>query len=136
MTIPWLRRRSTEDDGTEAQTEAQAESAPSVHGTDPGESDAGAARNRSRLRIDMPPTNAPFTLAQNATPGWETPWTSAHPNRSGSHLSSIREQRSEHEEKFTAWQMRRKRLRAYMMYNLYVPLVSNFTCLRLPLPAD
>ncbi|KAI0756669.1 hypothetical protein C8Q80DRAFT_48399 [Daedaleopsis nitida] len=123
MTIPWLLRRSQEDDDTDGQAQAQTESVSTVHGTDPGESDAGAARNRSRLRIDMPATNAPFTLAQNATPGWETPWTSAHPNRSGSHLSSIREQREEHEEKLTPWQRRRKRLRAYVMYNLYVPLL-------------
>ena len=85
--------------------------------------------NRSRLRIDMPPPDISFTLAQNATPGWETPWTSAHPNGSG-RIGSSRDDGSHHdEEKLTPWQKRRKRFRAYMMYNLYVPLVRRFACL-------
>ena len=41
-------------------------------------------------------------------------------------MGSIPEQGSQHdEEKLTPWQRRRKRIRAYIMYNLYVPLVRS-----------
>ncbi|RPD81988.1 hypothetical protein L226DRAFT_528198 [Lentinus tigrinus ALCF2SS1-7] len=132
MSIPWLTasvlRRSQEQ-----QEEEDGEGSPSsqhtatARETDPDGSDHGAPprlSNRSRLRIDMPPTNAPFTLAQTRTPGWDTPWTSAHPNGTGSIVQSTREQGSHHDdEKLTPWQRRRKRLRAYMLYNIYVPLL-------------
>ncbi|TFK89622.1 hypothetical protein K466DRAFT_17870 [Polyporus arcularius HHB13444] len=126
MSIPWLTasvlRRSQEDG------EMSPSSAHTAHATDLDGSDNGAQTrlsNRSRLRIDMPPTNAPFTLSQTRTPGWDTPWTSAHPNGAGSTVPSIQDQGSHHDEseKLTPWQRRRKRLRAYMMYNLYVPLL-------------
>ena len=123
MSIPWLSvsvlRRSNEHDDEEQQG-----SPSTLRPSEPEGSDQGSRPNRSRLRIDMPPTSAPFTLAQNRTPGWDTPWTSAHPGDSRDRMSSFREQGSQHdEEKQTTWQRRRKRLRAYMMYNLYVPLV-------------
>ncbi|KAI0800930.1 hypothetical protein C8Q74DRAFT_1190966 [Fomes fomentarius] len=128
MSIPWLTvsvlRRSNEQDDEEQEQQAS----PTLHASEHEGSDGGVPRpsNRSRLRIDMPPTNAPFTLAQNRTPGWDTPWTSAHPNGSGDRISSLREHASQHDEekeKLTPWQRRRKRLRAYIMYNLYVPLL-------------
>ncbi|KAI0715263.1 hypothetical protein C8Q76DRAFT_451039 [Earliella scabrosa] len=127
MSIPWLsvsvlRRSNEHDDG-----EQPAESPSTAHATDlEGSESGGTPRqvNRSRLRIDMPATNTSFTLAQNRTPGWETPWTSAHPNGSAERMGSIPEQGSQHdEEKLTPWQRRRKRIRAYIMYNLYVPLL-------------
>lgn len=130
MTIPWLTvsvlRRSNEQDDEEQEQQAS----PTLHASEHEGSDGGVPRlsNRSRLRIDMPPTNAPFTLAQNRTPGWDTPWTSAHPNGSGDQMSSLREHASQHDEEketLTPWQRRRKRLRAYIMYNLYVPLVRH-----------
>ena len=138
MSIPWLTgsmlRRSQEQQ-QEAVAESELESPSTVRGVSTEDGRTGAAsvdelggatrlNNRSRLRIDMPPPNAQFTLAQNITPGWETPWTSAHPNGSGVRIGSSRDEASQHdEEKLTPWQRRRKRLRAYMMYNVYVPLV-------------
>ncbi|KAI1793889.1 hypothetical protein LXA43DRAFT_971547 [Ganoderma leucocontextum] len=127
MSIPWLSvsvlRRSLDQD--EEQTPSTLHEEPEVD-----EHDRAAPprmSNRSRLRIDMPPTiAAPFTLAQNRTPGWETPWTSAHPHTSGFMDAAVHSgERDLHhaDEKLTSWQRRRKRLRAYMMYNVYVPLL-------------
>ena len=140
MSIPWLTgtmlRRSQdhqdpdldealpeeENSSTIHGEEAQRESAGSVNASEVGR--GSRLNNRSRLRIDMPPPNTAFTLAQNATPGWETPWTSAHPNGTGHRFGSSGGEGSQHdEEKLTTWQKSRKRLRAYMMYNIYVPLV-------------
>ncbi|PIL31625.1 hypothetical protein GSI_06327 [Ganoderma sinense ZZ0214-1] len=128
MSIPWLSvsvlRRSLDQD--EEQTPSTLHDEAELDANDPELPAPPRMSNRSRLRIDMPPTAAPFTLAQNRTPGWETPWTSAHPNMSGSVAGSVRrEQRDSHhdDEKLTSWQRRRKRLRAYMMYNVYVPLL-------------
>ncbi|TBU61984.1 hypothetical protein BD310DRAFT_919379 [Dichomitus squalens] len=129
MSIPWLTasvlRRSQED-----QEEGGSPSTLRGEPEQDASSNSGATprlSNRSRLRIDMPPNNAPFTftLAQNRTPGWETPWTSAHPNNASSMDGQMHhEGGSGHDdEKLTSWQRRRKRLRAYMLYNVYVPLL-------------
>ncbi len=127
MSIPWLSvsvlRRSLDQD--EEQTPSTLHDDPEAD--DPDRAAPPRMSTRSRLRIDMPPTiAAPFTLAQNRTPGWETPWTSAHPNMSDSvdgHMHPGGRDSHHGDEKQTSWQRRRKRLRAYMMYNVYVPLV-------------
>ncbi|KZT75177.1 hypothetical protein DAEQUDRAFT_24295 [Daedalea quercina L-15889] len=87
------------------------------------------------LHVDIPqPPTTPYTIAQNATPGWDSPW-SARPldftirsNRSGERvqqLTPVNENPSE-KERLGTWARRRKRIRAYMLYNPYVPLLFRF----------
>ncbi|KAI0778517.1 hypothetical protein BD413DRAFT_465477 [Trametes elegans] len=124
MTIPWfnvsyLRRSSQEQDGDSPTTLRESD-------RETVESDTPRTHPRSRLRIDMPPTaSGPFTLAHNRTPGWDTPWTSSHPSGMDDHHDPQSFDVGSHhdEEKLTPWQRRRKRFRAYMMYNIYVPLL-------------
>lgn len=85
--------------------------------------------------IAMPPAaQQPTTLSHNATPGWETPWTSRAaaqgPRRTHSRHSSYglgEEEASEAGRKNqTVWQRRRKRLRSFILINVYAPLVRVF----------
>ncbi|KAI0639741.1 hypothetical protein C8Q77DRAFT_1082639 [Trametes polyzona] len=120
MSIPWFTLRRSQDHDEDSPTtlrESDREGS--------SESTAPQANPRSRLRIDMPPTSGPFTLAHNRTPGWDTPWTSSHPSgMEGLRDPDAHDAGFHHDdEKLTPWQRRRKRLRAYMMYNLYVPLL-------------
>ncbi|KAI0331934.1 hypothetical protein GY45DRAFT_1247797 [Cubamyces sp. BRFM 1775] len=125
VTLPWFNvsylRRSQEqeredDDSPTTLRESDREASQSA---------TPQANPRNRLHIDMPPTSGPFTLAHNRTPGWDTPWTSSHPGgMEDNHEPYTNESGSHHDdEKLTPWQRRRKRLRAYMMYNIYVPLL-------------
>ncbi|EJD03839.1 uncharacterized protein FOMMEDRAFT_121107 [Fomitiporia mediterranea MF3/22] len=63
-------------------------------------------------------TPAPITIAQNRTPGWDTPW-SAQASITNVNVSPD----SSPGEKRTKWYHRRKRLRAFMLTNNYVPLL-------------
>ncbi|KAI0673473.1 hypothetical protein C8Q78DRAFT_1119000 [Trametes maxima] len=122
MSLPWFTvsylRRSQDQDEDSPSTVRESEE----EGSD---SETPQANPRSRLRIDMPPTSGPFTLQHSRTPGWDTPWTSSHPGGIGEHHDPHMDEAGSHhdDEKLTPWQRRRKRLRAYMMYNLYVPLL-------------
>ena len=67
MSIPWLtasvlRRSQDQEEGSPATLHDEPEQDISNSGVTP------RLNNRSRLRIDMPPTNAPFTLIQNRKP--------------------------------------------------------------------
>ncbi|KAI0361251.1 hypothetical protein OH77DRAFT_1516247 [Trametes cingulata] len=125
MSIPWFTtsylRRSQEQE--------QEEDSPTTLRESDGEGSGGSgtprANPRGRLRIDMPPTNAPFTLSHSRTPGWDTPWTSSHPGGMETNQDPHGQEAGSHhdDEKLTPWQRRRKRFRAYMMYNIYVPLL-------------
>ncbi|KAI5124623.1 hypothetical protein M0805_004233 [Coniferiporia weirii] len=95
-------------------------------------------RNRRSWGLHIPlPTPAPFTLSQNRTPGWETPWSPrvGQPlpamNGQGSNLGTresspglangfgeITQERGR-----TRWYYRRKALRAFILNNTYVPLL-------------
>ena len=127
VTLPWFNvsylRRSQD------QEREDDDSPTTLRESDREGSQSGTpqATPRNRLHIDMPPTSGPFTLAHNRTPGWDTPWTSSHPGgMEDTHEPYTNESGSHHDdEKLTPWQRRRKRLRAYMMYNLYVPLVRS-----------
>ncbi|KAH9937140.1 uncharacterized protein B0H18DRAFT_969276 [Fomitopsis serialis] len=87
------------------------------------------------LHVDIPPpSTTPFTIAQNATPGWDSPW-SARPldfttrsNRSGERVQQLTpvDEHDSEKERLSTWARRRKRLRAYMLYNPYVPLLFRF----------
>lgn len=84
------------------------------------------------LHVDLPPPpTTPYTLSHNATPGWDTPWSSRVPRSTarGSHPYHSADEHPEHDghdddEKLSTWEARRKRFRAYILYNAYVPLVS------------
>lgn len=91
------------------------------------------------LHVDIPPPPITlYTIAQNTTPGWDSPW-SARPledtrtiNRSAERvqqLTPVEEQTSEKARSASPWARRRKRVRAYMLYNPYVPLVRHFSSL-------
>ncbi|KAI0375339.1 hypothetical protein BV20DRAFT_960455 [Pilatotrama ljubarskyi] len=122
MSIPWFTtsylRRSQEQDDDSPTTLRESDGEGSGSGTP-------QANPRSRLRIEMPPTNAPFTLSHSRTPGWDTPWTSSHPGGMETNYDPHGQETGSHhdDEKLTPWQRRRKRFRAYMMYNIYVPLL-------------
>ncbi|KAH9847379.1 hypothetical protein C2E23DRAFT_848880 [Lenzites betulinus] len=123
MSIPWFStsylRRSQEHDVADSPTTLRESEGEGSRTGSP------QVNNRNRLRIDMPPTSGPHTLAHNRTPGWDTPWTSSHPSGMDSHGDPHAQETGSHDddEKLSPWQRRRKRLRAYMMYNLYVPLL-------------
>ncbi|KZT05912.1 uncharacterized protein LAESUDRAFT_654670 [Laetiporus sulphureus 93-53] len=86
------------------------------------------------LHVDIPPPPAtPYTIAQNATPGWDTPWTArpadltSRGHNSGDEVTQLAQADDDSNEKLGTWTRRRKRVRAYMMYNPYVPLLFRFT---------
>ncbi|KAL6310068.1 hypothetical protein BKA93DRAFT_843306 [Sparassis latifolia] len=128
LSIPWLNvshYRSSPEEGPA-----------NVHGRDiedPSTSDRHSTHNS--LRLNIPTRSAdPLTLAQNATPGWETPWT---PRPRGDMISrehALWENstepppREEHDdgEKRDTWVPRKKRFRTYLIHNTYVPLLFRF----------
>jgi len=88
------------------------------------------------FRLSLPPPVAPsFTLAHNITPGWETPWTArvaAQGPRARDNpyfLGDEEEESDDSNKNATLWQIRKKRFRAFILTNAYVPLVS-FTYLQ------
>ncbi|KAH8120404.1 hypothetical protein DFH11DRAFT_1559919 [Phellopilus nigrolimitatus] len=112
------------------------------HGPEPAEGDPDPPfgdKDRHRgwgLHIPIP-TPAPFTLSHNRTPGWDTPWSS----RAAQQFNEIDDQGGNfgvHENlpgpsddlgdgpagrKRSKWYHRRKRIRAFIFYNNYVPLL-------------
>ncbi|KAI0080247.1 hypothetical protein K474DRAFT_1590015, partial [Panus rudis PR-1116 ss-1] len=95
--------------------------------------EAPSRANTSGMHLDLPAPDPVITLAQNKTPGWDTPWSprppndliSRHaPNGNAEHGSS---QHSDNEkEMLSPWQRRRKRFRVYILTNVYVPLLFRF----------
>jgi hypothetical protein len=81
------------------------------------------------INISRPqPHTDMLTMKQARTPGWNQPWSPRQPRESDSsediedaHLESGR---GDPWEGRTAWYRRRKRLRAFILNNNYVPLVS------------
>ncbi|PCH33820.1 hypothetical protein WOLCODRAFT_112587 [Wolfiporia cocos MD-104 SS10] len=82
--------------------------------------------------------SSPHTIAQNVTPGWDTPWSvrppdlvsRAHHARDDiSELAPVGSQQADNEadnEKLSTWARRKKHIRTYMIYNPYVPLLFRF----------
>jgi hypothetical protein len=104
--------------------------------TDQGRTTSPRARDRS-LHITLPATPAiPYTPGRNRTPGWDSPWT-ARPLESLSHRNIYEQLRNgetlqEHSPDAGTtndcwWPRARKRARAYLLNNTYVPLVK-YTC--------
>ncbi|CCL98982.1 uncharacterized protein FIBRA_00990 [Fibroporia radiculosa] len=87
------------------------------------------------LHVDIPPPpSAPYTIAQNATPGWDTPWTArpldlvsrGRPTHEDIGELPTMNGQADHNEKVGSWAKRKKRIRTYMIYNPYVPLLFRF----------
>jgi hypothetical protein len=87
------------------------------------------------LRIPMPPPiQHPFTISHNQTPGWDTPWTPrithnlsrppSHPLLGDGEFGKLHTD-DDHKHGST-WQKRKRRFRAFILSNPYVPLVSRF----------
>lgn len=74
-------------------------------------------------------SSAPFTLSRNKTPGWDTPWepTRDFPTNDYSHLGMTGD-RSDNESgyKSNSGRSRKKRFRAFILTNIYVPLLFRF----------
>ncbi|KAF9044824.1 hypothetical protein BDZ89DRAFT_943053 [Hymenopellis radicata] len=98
----------------------------------PAESSEQARRRDWGLQISLPtPSVAPFTLAQNPTPGWESPWTARvaaqGPTRQdGFDFGDFEHVSSSSSSKETPWRSRKKRLRTFILSNTYVPLLFRF----------
>ncbi|KAH9985407.1 hypothetical protein BJV74DRAFT_847026 [Russula compacta] len=97
---------------------------------------AGAPTRDQSLRITMPATpSTPYTLSHSRTPGWDSPWV-ARPLESLSHRNiyeqlqnggSIEDQPLDVATTNENWWPRtRKRARAYLLNNTYVPLLFRF----------
>ncbi|KAF9015236.1 hypothetical protein BDQ17DRAFT_1340717 [Cyathus striatus] len=71
-----------------------------------------------------------FTLAHSRTPGWSSPWTpSQHAqgpviNREESY--GFTNQRADSEKEGGKWKRRRRRIRSFILTNVYVPLLFRF----------
>lgn len=81
----------------------------------------------------LPPPQAPFTLSQTQTPGWETPWSARVPDGNGvEHSTSygLGEQGPEDDvdsnKHLTPWKRKKKRFRLFVLSNTYVPLLFRF----------
>ncbi|KAJ8084134.1 hypothetical protein AAF712_001006 [Marasmius tenuissimus] len=97
----------------------------------------GSSRQPWDETIQLPPQAAglpPSTLAHNATPGWETPWTARSaaqgPRRNQARENSygmgdeVLDSSEDHsvDDKGT-WSQRKKRFRMFILSNAYVPLL-------------
>ncbi|KAH8988914.1 hypothetical protein EDB92DRAFT_1935686 [Lactarius akahatsu] len=109
-------------------------------GISPGERSPEQSRSRARrdwgLRITMPtPPVTPQALARTRTPGWDSPWAARPPESSS--RRDIYEQLRNGESvegqppdspvaNESWWPRARKRARAYLLTNTYVPLLFRF----------
>ncbi|KAJ7070920.1 hypothetical protein C8F01DRAFT_1108340 [Mycena amicta] len=94
---------------------------------------ASSSINRNwNLSITLPtPPTASFTMQHNATPGWDAPWTSrvgaqGPAGRHHSESSGATDEDSspvDSEKERAVWHRRRKRLRAFILSNAYVPFI-------------
>lgn len=92
--------------------------------------------NNAGFHLDLPaPDPVVTTISHNKTPGWDSPWSPRPPaelvaritgNSNGSLRMRDAEAHDEENEKLGAWAKRRKRYRAFIMHNTYVPLVRAF----------
>lgn len=106
----------------------------------PSESDASyfpdppVRQGTASLRLQMPRSTHPFTLAQSKTPGWSTPWAPGRPSRaylrSGTTVpprqTGTFSELPEHEKadvEMSAWTRRKKSVRNFVLTNAYVPLI-------------
>jgi hypothetical protein len=114
---------------------------PSVTGGGGGGNGDGQSEFRGRaLTINLPSQPTPgamFTMHQARTPGWQTPWTprNANPTMQGEYWNvemangdmPDASQSDELARDGNPWVRRRKRVRAFFLNNVYVPLVCPFS---------
>ncbi|KAJ6604765.1 hypothetical protein DFH09DRAFT_1019072 [Mycena vulgaris] len=102
------------------------------------QSRASSINRNWNLSITLPtPPAASFTMQHSVTPGWDVPWTSrvgaqGPPGRHNSDASGFTEDERDDSpvdpgKQKTLWGRRRKRLRAFILSNAYVPLL--FRCI-------
>ncbi|KAI0034287.1 hypothetical protein K488DRAFT_23144, partial [Vararia minispora EC-137] len=75
------------------------------------------------LRVTLPQPVASNTLAQNRTPGWESPWVPRIPGPFG---GQSRSGTSEKAQELSRWKFFKKRARRYLLNNVYAPLLFRF----------
>ncbi|KAJ7783911.1 hypothetical protein DFH07DRAFT_789617 [Mycena maculata] len=105
------------------------------------QSRASSINRNWNLSITLPtPPQASFTLQHNITPGWDVPWTSRvgaqgppgrHNSEGASNFTEEEEEDSpvDPHKNYSVWHRRRKRLRAFILTNNYVPLL--FRCINI-----
>ncbi|KAF5377453.1 hypothetical protein D9615_005304 [Tricholomella constricta] len=97
----------------------------------------GAAGREWGMSIALPtPPAAPYTLAHNVTPGWDSPWSPRmaaqgpvhnHDRNSSYGLNQVDDDESIRSLNTTSiWCRRKQRLRAFILTNTYVPLLFRF----------
>lgn len=118
---------------------------PSSTSTTPSANHAQQTTHPSKrgLSIALPaPPTAPFTVTHNASPGWDTPWTSrqgaqgpfdARDSNDIEHpLESMESSHSATSaDTGRVWKRRRKLFRTFILHNHYVPLLFRFVNLSL-----
>lgn len=86
------------------------------------------------FHLELPPPD-PITLAQNKTPGWDSPWTPRPPaalvaritgNMNGDARTQDGSESGSDDKNLSRHARRRKRIRMYILTNPYVPLVRKF----------
>ncbi|KAH7931111.1 hypothetical protein BV22DRAFT_30202 [Leucogyrophana mollusca] len=83
-------------------------------------------RGGSALHLSIPPT-VPFTVSHNKTPGWDTPWQPPDTRGEYSHIGMSGGYRHDgFAEKDNNARSRKKRFRAFILTNIYVPLLFRF----------
>ncbi|KAJ7181778.1 hypothetical protein C8R43DRAFT_970421 [Mycena crocata] len=96
------------------------------------QSRASSINRNWNLSITLPtPPQPSFTLQHNVTPGWDVPWTSrvGAQGPAGRHNSDSGFTEDDEDtpvdphKNYTPWRRRRKRLRAFILTNVYVPLL-------------
>ena len=96
--------------------------------------------NTPHLTVPLPAaaTNpVQYTLSQTSTPGWETPWSARlgaqgprRPHRESYGFEEMEEDKSNRSHKeLSPWNRRKKKIRAFILINTYVPLVSRLLSL-------
>ncbi|KAH8102485.1 hypothetical protein BXZ70DRAFT_785508 [Cristinia sonorae] len=136
LSIAWLTspiHRKLEDEGSPTLKGKQADRVES-----PEPIMSRRRPEEDNFHIDLPapdPVATVNTLAQNKTPGWDSPWSPRPPPDLVARISSHRthqqlpdmEVADEDDEKnLSPWAKRRKRYRAYILHNHYVPLLFRF----------
>jgi len=135
----WLFDRAqpeSSDEGEDQGEDQRTIRTPSVSSTAHGGSQTGSRRRGLRMPLTgsshLVPPFAPFTLRQNQSPGWETPWApiprpdEAHIRPEGNVGLDVMEQgwaNEEIEKRSMRTGRRRKAWKTWLLTNNYVPLV-------------
>lgn len=90
----------------------------------------GSLSERKNVKLNValpPPPAAPFTLSHNPTPGWDTPWTARPRDDNGENGDSYGWRGYGTDDEVASRSGKRpKRWRAFLLNNVYVPLLFRF----------